>query len=348
MPPPGAFIDTSEYRRLNFNLQDRRLVAAKDLATAGKVSLLSTTISVREVKSLMGRSVAEAYSILKGGNLAPLKSIPDHRLNLIREPPVVKDLVETWEHAFDEFLGSSAHTCLDSGVADTATIFDDSFGARPPFDTDKKKSEFPDAFTLKTLEHWARDNNQGLYVIGPDRDLKRYCEANDGIEYFEKIEAFLDHANRQDVSVQDMDTLSADVEAAVAAYVEDNFDDLEFTLKYNTHGEVGSLDVDYIEIEEIYALEVTNGSVNGEADVRVEFTAGFSYEDYDNGYYDNESGTWLMLETVEGQAQDATQISVGFMFTKDVGGNAVITDLEIQDRVVEVEEEDRGDYGAYK
>ncbi|WP_234086829.1 PIN domain-containing protein [Azonexus sp. R2A61] len=53
------------------------------------------------------------------------------------------------------------------------------FGTEPPFETKKdKKSEFPDAFALLSLEGWAEEHDLNMIVVSNDGGWKDYAESS--------------------------------------------------------------------------------------------------------------------------------------------------------------------------
>ncbi|MEH2012407.1 PIN domain-containing protein [Nostoc sp.] len=54
------------------------------------------------------------------------------------------------------------------------------FQAKPPFsETGKKKSEFPDAIALMSLETWANKNKTKIIVVTSDNDWKNFCKGSE-------------------------------------------------------------------------------------------------------------------------------------------------------------------------
>jgi PIN domain len=346
--PPGLFLDPSEYRRLNFSFGDPRLTAVADLAASGKANLLSTDVAMLELKRLVSREIADALDSLKGAKVAVLKAVDDARMDVIRTPPSPEEISETVLHDLDAYLSRASCMILGVSQVNAMDVFDDYFHDRPPFDRKKKKNEFPDAFTLRRLLNWARDNVRKVYVVGPDPDLKHFCEIADELEYVERIELFLSDINRLNVFVEQMMAQSGNIAEQIARFVEDNFSELSFELKFNPHGEVSPVTVTSVEVTDIHALQVSDGSVQAEADVTVCFVADFAYDDYDTASYDRESDTWFFLKTVEGEADDCVELPVGFVFEVEVDGQIVVSDIEWLKETVVVKEEDRGDYDQYK
>ena len=171
MPHYGVFIDPSEYRRNNFDFTGDRLAALVELASNDSIALLQTDVSISEVQNLIRRNMEAACEALGKSALAPMKSVNDDRLGLIRNPPTAAELAQLLTDQFLDHMRSGDYTTLEVSNVDPAVIFDAYFNGRPPFDSQKKKMEFPDAFTLERLVMWAVENDLTVCVVGPDPDL---------------------------------------------------------------------------------------------------------------------------------------------------------------------------------
>jgi hypothetical protein len=94
--------------------------------------------------------------------------------------------------------------------------------------------------------------------------------------------------------------------------------------------------------------QVTPDEVLAEADVKVSFSADFSYEDLDSGFYDKETGRHYMTDYERGEIEDSQTISITFTFSIDADNKSIVSDLAFTESRISIEEEDRGDYGAWK
>lgn len=134
----------------------------------------------------------------------------------------------------------------------------------------------------------------------------------------------------------------------LSRFVFEEFANLGFTLEYNPHGDVENVSVGNVEIGEIYALDVSADEVLAEADVKVEFSADFSYEDFDSGFYDKETGDHYMKEYIYGEVEDNQTIGITFTYSIGADNESIVSDPTFTESRVSIEEEDRGDYGAWK
>lgn len=62
------------------------------------------------------------------------------------------------------------------------------FEVRPPFENKKdKKSEFPDAIALLSLEAWCKKNKAKMIVVSKDHGWKKFAETSDSLFYMEEL-----------------------------------------------------------------------------------------------------------------------------------------------------------------
>lgn len=70
-----------------------------------------------------------------------------------------------------------------AGQVDLQELIANYFDGKPPFaETGKKKSEFPDAIALMSLEAWAKNNRTKLLAVSTDNDWGRFSEHSDYVD----------------------------------------------------------------------------------------------------------------------------------------------------------------------
>lgn len=174
----GVTLDTSIFDQYDCNLRFRTLQALKQFRDTG-ISVILSTITTSEVKAHLTGSFGEAATKLKQAlnqydrtwqlNLDKAKIGADLGVD---EAPSAKAAA-----MIDEFLGATGATLLPipQGLA-IQQVVDLYFGGQPPFaPKGDKKSEFPDAIALLSLEAWA-DANGAVLAVSRDGDWKRYAE----------------------------------------------------------------------------------------------------------------------------------------------------------------------------
>ncbi|WP_441317331.1 PIN domain-containing protein [Herbaspirillum seropedicae] len=88
------------------------------------------------------------------------------------------DANDLCEEQLQQFMDESAAELLQAGDHVTMSeLIEIYFNKQPPFQASNlKKSEFPDAIALKTLENWAVKNKREILVVSKDGDWKSFCD----------------------------------------------------------------------------------------------------------------------------------------------------------------------------
>lgn len=74
-------------------------------------------------------------------------------------------------------------------VEDLSALY---FGSEAPFSSEgKKKSEFPDAIALLTLQGWANFNGTHVLAVSNDADWKRFCDGSSEVHLVQDLGAAL-------------------------------------------------------------------------------------------------------------------------------------------------------------
>lgn len=97
--------------------------------------------------------------------------------DLLTQLDQLPSLEEICEDQFRDFLDESSAKviCAEEHVP-MGELVRTYFEGKPPFEEfNPKKSEFPDAIALKTLDTWATNNGRHLLVVSKDKDWVRFC-----------------------------------------------------------------------------------------------------------------------------------------------------------------------------
>jgi hypothetical protein len=127
---------------------------------------------VEKSRSRFDRDLLDAC-VLVGGPPA-LAAMVQSELDKL---PSIDDLCK---NRLVEFLKDSDATILRADdyvkVSDLLSMY---FQHLPPFHVEnRKKSEFPDAIALATLEGWAENNKTGVIVVSRDSDWETFCKTS--------------------------------------------------------------------------------------------------------------------------------------------------------------------------
>jgi len=180
----NVFIDTQAYFEHRFDWSGKILGKLAEFAREGDLSLISTEVTIREVKAQLEEVVNELRDRLKRSEsiLAQLKLT-----HSIDDPSAATAVLNG---NFEKFLKLS-RTKVIPITTDVTSVLEDYFTKRPPFGHGKKKAEFPDAFVIAALKRWCDKSKQSIYVVSRDPDLAASCSSEGPLLHLESIQQLL-------------------------------------------------------------------------------------------------------------------------------------------------------------
>ena len=324
LPAPGVFLDPSEFGRLRLDVADRRLAALAALAGAGRIVLLTTDIAEAELARRIEADAKAAREALTAPRLALLRGLDDERLDLLRRPPALADLIARLK---DRLAGFAGRALLEVSEVNPRDVFADYFANRPPFDNIQRPAEFPDAFTLHRLRLWARQQGRLVYVVGPNADLARFCARTPGFAYFGRTEELLHRLNSDGKLAFALRYYERQVALCLEQFFHERFADLAFVLAGHADANVFAIEIQTVNVEELHALQESAGRLEAEATLGVFFQARFTYEDFEHGVYDAAADRWLLLDTVSGEVEHMAVVPLRFTFATDDAGLPMVDDI---------------------
>lgn len=179
---------------------------------------------------------------------------------------------------------------VDEG-ATSRKLHDLYFAAKPPFAKKaEKKSEFPDAMALLSLEHWAEEHGGFVLAVSGDGDWKRFAMSSEHIICMPQLAATLSLFNTSDAVVAAR--LSANLLADTAVQLKARIDSiLESTVEtfeieanapyyYETEDEEATIDSWSVNDYQFDVIDSDDESVTIAFTVTVNaiFNAGFTFE----------------------------------------------------------------------
>lgn len=189
----AVMIDTSIYHKnqCDFGGITKSIIPMMlQLLEANNITLLTHPVLESEIKKHIG----ESELVSRIGNLQTslrkynkqLQMIDVSTEDLIRrldEINIEKSLIDK----FDFFYKRA----ISVPYVSAQEVFEDYFNANPPFSTTgNKKSEFPDAFILKGIIEYCKNNaNSTVLIISDDSDWKHTLEENKQIVQVDSLEA---------------------------------------------------------------------------------------------------------------------------------------------------------------
>ncbi|MEK5211740.1 PIN domain-containing protein [Bacillus sp. FSL R5-0603] len=190
----NVFLDTQVYQSKKFDFENGHLLKFLEHIEIGIVNLFITTVTKNEIESKIKEKVEDSRQFINKfkskagilGNCDLYKPLWDDQTIYNVEAKILDN--------FKEFLTKYKVKEIPISGEYANEIFQKYFTGQPPFSS-KKKDEFPDAFALYSLFNWAKKNNEKMYVVSGDEDLKAYCESNEEMIYLKSLENALDYIN---------------------------------------------------------------------------------------------------------------------------------------------------------
>ncbi|HVI09024.1 MAG TPA: PIN domain-containing protein [Candidatus Binatia bacterium] len=171
-------IDTQVFVATGYGFTGKSFQSLKKHLASGRLRLVMTDITVREVHARIEQSVAEALlrhrEFVKKASALFNSSIPAVKASVTKFDPkvVAKDLCDQ----FDSFLTDVKAEIVATRDLTIGDVLDKYFAGVAPFgSTETKKHEFPDAFCLKALSEWALQKGVKMFVVSGDNDFFEGC-----------------------------------------------------------------------------------------------------------------------------------------------------------------------------
>ena len=187
-------LDTNIFVQKQLQLSSTKLQALARLSRSGFRLILAETVA-REVAGKIENSVSKKFESARNGIDKALEAFGTrgHTLEqLLNQITGGRTSNQVAQDVFAEFVNySNCEILNDAELVDVPSIFDDYFSGRPPFGSEKKKHEFPDAISLNALERTARERSIGILTVSNDGDWENYCKNSKHLYIVKEIEKAL-------------------------------------------------------------------------------------------------------------------------------------------------------------
>lgn len=306
------FLDTSELVSLNFAYDGPVLSALESLLHKGAAFIHFTDISISEIKaqieSEVHASIQAADQFRKKARI--LKNLPRSPYKEFFAELEKASAVAELNGQLERFMANTKAHIVSVNAVPVNNVFGLYFRRKAPFGENKKKNEFPDAFTLIALEQWCQENNEKMYVVTHDSDLKTYCQQSITLLCLEKTSDFINlltfHDDRLAPFIRDLlEKHPAEIKGAI----ERAFCNLGFYLD-DQQGDVLDVTVTDIEITDQALIEVNKDHAVVEITAKVYFNADVEYDDLETATYDSEDKVLIPWRTVNKTVERDTEVTV--------------------------------------
>lgn len=307
-----VFLDTQVIVSANFDYRSRTFRTLALLAAYKKVTVLLSDVTVAEVKSNIREEVQKAHAAfqsLQSSKTRIVRNINGPLNDAVRTEFDVNGMVDALTGQFVNYLKEVKAVIIPYESGSIREVFESYFAKRAPFAAEKKKSEFPDAFTLSAIKGWQQTHKVRVNIVSADPDFRSYCKGDDEFRLFEKLEEFLDYLYKTENEpyysfVNELvDEHSGDIEESI----ENEFYEVAFNLD-EEQGEVHSVDAEYVGIIDKYSVQVDKESAVIRLSASVRYSAEVSWMWEPAPGYPRER----IDDTIEGETDVTVEVRVRF------------------------------------
>ena len=353
----NVFVDSSIFIGKNYSYDHPSFAALKKAVVDERANLLTTDVTLEEIKAHIYEDVGKASQALKKVRAAVkiLRNVPALNEAAIFEDIDHKSVCNQLIEQLEQFLNESKATTVPVSEADTKFVFDCYFKKAPPFGDGKKKSEFPDAFVLSTLSEWAESMQEDVVVVSQDSDMlaiegqfPRLSVVGSLEEFLSKLTAYFD-----ELAPTAQKLLEENLEE-IKSQLGDAFNWLGFILA-DQDGDVNETRITEIGEISAYLIALKHGESGEPAEAQfeltttIEFEADVSYDNLETASYDSEDKILIPWETVDRtvDCSEVVQADLTILFNPTQPHDAEIEELNLhtpKDVSVYAEEDDGWPY----
>jgi hypothetical protein len=294
-----VFLDTQVFVSSNFMYSSGKLKKLLDLSQSGRIRPVTTEITVNEIKANIADQVDIASSVLQRvrdkGRI--LENALDPSFENIFENYNAQNVLEDLTGQLDKYFREAVFTRLSVDGVPVNLVFAKYFSRQPPFG-EKKKSEFPDAFVLESLDLFCREQVSKLYIISADSDFRAACSDHEFFIHLEHIEDLFELIAAEDHELEMAHNLVEAEFKEINDRISSIFVDRGFYLT-DQNGDVEETEVIEISNTDLNIIDVGTEHIEFQTTVTIRFIAEVSYEDMDTAIYDSEDKVAYPWQTIE-------------------------------------------------
>lgn len=295
------------YVESNFDFNSARLKSLSEYATQGRFQLISTDLTVREVKANIHEHLVSAAAYRPA---AILRNFTSPAVTARFKPLEVSALADELDSRLDDYLGQAMAAVVQIRPAYLDRVIDDYFARKPPFGTGKNKAEFPDALVLAALRDWSSANGV-VAVISRDEGVKAACSESGTLIHFPDVESFLGDLNRSERRAAMARDAIQGLRPMILKQTRGLFEALGFLVDGHD-GDVEAVTLQAIDFGDeditVLALEGPGSKVLVEATIR--YSAELTYPLPGTGAYDREEDLVLFQDMVTERVQRSASVEL--------------------------------------
>lgn len=304
----NVFLDTSEFIGGSYNFESKKFLSLSEKVRNGTVKVYITDVVRREVENNISKNSEQAYTEIKTFRASKSARFIKH----LSSPPIKnvfsltqQDIQKALLKAFETYQKSAAITIISTDNVKVSNILALYFNKLPPF-SESKKSEFPDAINLVALQDWCKVNDQKMYVVSRDPDLKEFCENNEELLNLSDLSELLQIVTTEEKN-NNAKFLHKFIEnnlLLLEVSIENLFNEIDITATYyDSYVEVTDFSVESVDILSWHIISANKNGITLDIKAEISFDVNASVEQVDSGDDDDDRETNVEVEetiTIEG------------------------------------------------
>lgn len=369
--PLAVTIDTNIFDATKFDLCDTStLKILENYVKSGKIKVVLSDIVVRESKRHIADQIKKICGIIRKARADALDGATEHLISTIGLGEILRivtnkdELISKGEEMFDDFLRTINTEILGADLIDAGLVLGDYFETKPPFEnSEKKKSEFPDAFIAQQIRKRFGETEE-VVIVSNDKGFIRACGESENHLFFSSLVKLYNAISKEDAAYDEtmavIKELQLRISAAVKEYIKNNENIDVHGLSYDKDGIESGYDYNEFYLHDISDVIFSVRSIDEISDntsiVTLSCKAGISadcyYENYANALWDPEEKDYLFVDTIkmreEHKARFGCRIEIDreaktfevFPFTVVLGGDSRSNRYEVEEHPAEDDEEE--------
>jgi len=345
-----VFIDTNAFEKKNYQFGQHALGRLQELIEDGKIHLLITDVTRKEIDSHLKRKSEEAASMIKKmqKDAMFLRNTPDLDCHGIFTKVKGDDIYAIISEKFDDFIDNGYVETIDVNTVKPQVVFDAYFKNLPPFGKESKKHEFPDAFALEAIKQVSLARGYSAYIVSDDGDMKSFCEKEDNFIHLGNVDDLIDLIVRSDKAYEEpakfademFEHLLEQIKADALQALEDGEFNYENADPFDEV--INSIEINSVDVEKKNLQNVDAEWAEYEVEFEVVVTAGYRFSDYDRSPWDPEDKQYVFVLSNEStlKHKETYTAHLTLAYTDGLKANACIEEFYFQDTYFELTDND--------
>ena len=226
--PLAVTIDTNIFDAAKFDLCDASpLKTLENYVKNGKIKVVLSDIVVRESKRHIADQIKKICGIMRKARAAALEESTEHLISTIGLGEILRivtnkgELISKGEEMFDDFLRTINTEILGADLIDVGLVLGDYFKTKPPFEnSEKKKSEFPDAFIAQQIRKRFGETEE-VVIISNDKGFIRACGESENHLFFSSLGKLYNAISKEDAAYDETMAVIKDLQLRISAAVKE-------------------------------------------------------------------------------------------------------------------------------